>query len=126
MGTNNVDFSIFTNEYSERTNYITVPLTLNYHFGTKQNLFVNYGIGLGFLTNAKASYNDGNGFIDINNVANSTQFEINGGIGYKFKISPKFLMVFENSNLIGLTKTIEQRSGKNFYMSFNIGAVFKI
>ena len=37
MGTNNVDFSIFTNEYSERTNYITVPLTLNYHFGTKRN-----------------------------------------------------------------------------------------
>ena len=78
------------------------------------------------MTNAKASYNGGNGFIDINNVANSTQFEINGGIGYKFKISPKFLMVFENSNLIGLTKTTEQRSGKNFYMSFNIGAVFKI
>ncbi len=37
MGTKNIDFLIFTNEYSERTNYITVPLTTNYHFGTKQN-----------------------------------------------------------------------------------------
>jgi len=126
MGTNNVDFSIFTNEYSERTNYITVPLTLNYHFGIKRNWYVNYGISVGFLTNAEANYNDGNGCIDINNLANSTQFGMNGGIGYKFKISPKFLMVIENSNLIGLTDSTEQRSGKNFYMSFNIGAVFKI
>lgn len=126
MGTNNVDFSIFTDEYSERTNYITVPLTVNYHFGTKRNWYVNYGIDIGFLTNAKADYNDGNGFVDINNLANSTQFGINGGIGYKFKVSPKLLLVVENSNLIGLTETTEQKSGKNFYMSLNIGVVFKI
>lgn len=126
MGTNDVDFAIFSSEYSERTNYITVPLTVNYHFGTKRNWYVNYGIGVGFLTNAEANYNDGNGFVDINDLANSTQFGINGGIGYKFKISPNFLMVVENSNLIGLTDSTEQRSGKNFYMSFNIGAVIKI
>lgn len=126
MGTNNVNFSIFSNEYSERTNYITVPLTVNYHFGTKRNWYANYGIGIGFLTNAEANYNDGNGFVDINNLSNSTQFGINGGIGYKFKVSPKFIMVVENSNLIALTDSTEQRSGKNFYMSFNIGAVFKI
>ena len=126
MGTNDVDFAIFSSEYSERTNYITVPLTVNYHFGTKRNWYVNDGIGVGFLTNAEANYNDGNGFVDINDLANSTQFGINGGIGYKFKISPNFLMVVENSNLIGLTDSTEQRSGKNFYMSFNIGAVIKI
>ncbi len=126
MGTNNVDFSIFTNEYSERTNYVTVPLSVNYHFGTERNWYLNYGLAVGFLTNAEADYNNGNGFVDINNLANSTQFGINGGIGYKFKLSPKFLMVVENSNLIGLTESTEQRNGKNFYMSFNIGAVFKI
>lgn len=126
MGTNNVKLSIFTNEYSERTNYITVPLTVNYHFGTKRNWYVNYGIGIGFLINAEADYNDGNGFVEINDLANSTQFGINGGIGYKFKVSPKFLLVVENSYMIGLTDVTEQMSGKNFYMSFNIGAVFKI
>jgi hypothetical protein len=126
MGTNNVDFSIFTNEYSERTNYINVPITVNYHFGAKRNWYMNYGIGVGFLTYYEANYNDGNGFVDINNLANSTQFGINGGIGYKFKISPNFLIVVENSNLLGLTDTTKQRGGKNFYMSFNVGAVFKI
>lgn len=126
MGTNDVDFTIFINEYSERTKYITIPLTVNYHFGIKRNWFVNYGIGLGFLTDAEANYNDGNGFISINKFANSTQFGINGGIGYRFKISPKLLVVVENSNLIGLTDSTESQGGKNFYMSFNIGAVFKI
>lgn len=109
MGTNNIDVSIFTNEYSERANYITVPLTVNYHFGTERNWYVNYGIGIGFLTNAEADYNDGNGFIDINDLANSTQFGINGGIGYKFKITPKFLIVIENSNFLGLTDTTNQK-----------------
>lgn len=126
MGTNNIDVSIFTNEYSERTNYITVPLTVNYHFGNERNWYVNYGIGIGFLTNAEANYNDGNGYIDINDLANSNQFGINGGIGYKFKVTPKFLIAVENSNFLGLTDTTNQRTGKNFYISFNIGAVFKI
>lgn len=126
MGTNNIDISIFSNEYSERTNYITVPLTVNYHFGAERNWYVNYGIGVGFLTNAQANYNDGNGFIDINNLANSIQFGINGAIGYKFKLSPKILIVVENSNFLGLTDTTKQRTGKNFYLSFNIGLVFKI
>lgn len=76
MGTNEVDLAIFTTEYSERTKYITVPLTMNYHFGTKRNWHVNYGIGVGFLTKAEANYNDGNGSVSINTIANSTQFGI--------------------------------------------------
>ena len=126
MGTNQMDFLIFTNEYSERTNYLTIPLTINYHFGKNRNWYINYGAGIGILTNAKANYNDGNGYIDIDNLANSTQFGINGGIGYKFKIAPEFLVVIENSNFIGLTDSTEQKSGKNFYISFNLGAIFKI
>ena len=126
MGTNQMDFLIFTNEYSERTNYLTIPLTINYHFGKNRNWYINYGAGIGVLTNAKANYNDGNGYIDIDNLANSTQFGINGGIGYKFKIAPEFLVIVENSNFIGLTDSTEQKSGKNFYISFNLGAIFKI
>ena len=69
---------------------------------------------------------DGNGFVDLKGLANSMQFGINGGIGYKFEVSPKFTVVVENSNMIGLTDTTEQRDGNNFYMSLNLGVVFKI
>lgn len=126
MGTNNVDFLIFTDEYSERTNYLTVPLTVNYHFGTERNWYINYGVGLGILTSAEADYNDGNGFVDIKNLANPTQFGLHGGLGYKFEISPKFSLIIESLSSIGLTDSTEQRIGKNFYMSFNVGTVFKI
>lgn len=126
MGTNTVDFFIFANEYSERTNYLTIPLTINYHFGTRRNWYINYGVGIGFLTSAEANYNDGNGYVDLNDLANPTQFGINLGIGHKFNILPKFLVVIENSNFVGVTDTTEQKVGKNFYLSFNIGAIFKI
>lgn len=106
--------------------YITIPLTVNYHFGTRRNWYVNYRIAVGFLINAEANYNDGNRLVELNNLAKSTQFGINEGIRYKFKISPDFSIITKNSNLIGLTDTTEQKSGKNFYMSFNIDAVFKI
>ncbi|MCA0153576.1 outer membrane beta-barrel protein [Winogradskyella vincentii] len=126
MGTNSVDFFIFTDEYSERTTYLTIPLTVNYHFGTNRNWYINYGAGFGILTNAEANYNDGNGYVDINDFANPTQFGINCGIGYKFNIAPEFLVIVENSNFIGLADSTKQKSGKNFHMSFNVGAIFKI
>lgn len=126
MGTNEIEFSIFNNEYSERTSYLTVPLTVNFHFGTKRNIYLNYGLSIGFLTEAKANYNDGNGFVNINDLANPIQFGIQGAIGYEFKIFPEFIIFVENSNIMGLTDTTEQRSGKNFFMSFNIGAIFKL
>lgn len=126
MGASNVDFSIFSNEYSERTNYLTIPLTINYHFGANRNWYINYGAGIGILTNAQANYTDGNGYVDINDLANATQFGINGGVGYTFNVSKEFLVVIENSNFIGLTDATEQKRGKNFYISFNLGAVFKI
>ena len=50
IGTNNGDFLTFIEEYSERTNYITVPLMVNYyHFGAKRHWCVNYDISVAFL-----------------------------------------------------------------------------
>lgn len=126
MGTDKINSTIFNNEYSERTNYLTMPLTVNYHFGGSRNWYVNYGVSIGVLTNAEAEYYNGNGFVDIKDLANPVQFGINGGIGYKFEISPEFIIVIDNSNMLGLTKTTEEEKGNNFYMSFNLGVVFKI
>lgn len=126
MGTEKIDFAIFKSDYSERTNYITLPLVMNLHFGRKRKWYVNYGLSIGVLTNAKANYSDGNGYVDIKNIANPFQVGWNMGIGYKFEISPKFSIVIDNSNMMGLTKTTKEKKGNNFYVSFNIGAVFKL
>ena len=47
-----IDITIFQNDSSERTHYLTVPITINYHFGSNRNWYVNYGTSIGFLTNA--------------------------------------------------------------------------
>ncbi|WP_299714169.1 outer membrane beta-barrel protein [uncultured Tenacibaculum sp.] len=126
MGANNVDFPLIPDEYSERTNYITVPVGISYHFGSERNWYINYGFAISFLTNAEGDFNNGVGFVDINDIANSTQFGLGGGLGYKFEISPRFSLLIENYNLIGLTSSTEERQGKNFFISLNIGAVFKL
>ncbi|WGH75686.1 outer membrane beta-barrel protein [Tenacibaculum tangerinum] len=126
MGTEKIDFSILKDDYSEKTNYITLPVTINYHFGGKRNWYANNGIFMGILTSAEANYNDGNGFVDIKDTTNPIQIGISNGIGYKFKISPKFIVAIDNSNMVGLTKTNKERIGVNFYVSLNLGVVFKI
>jgi hypothetical protein len=126
MGAGKIDFAIFSDEYSEKTDYLTLPITINYHFGGNRNWYVNYGVSIGALTNAEADYYDGNSFINIKDLANPTQFGISSGIGYKFQITPKFSLIIDNSNIVGLTRTTEQKKGNNFYMSLNLGAVYKI
>lgn len=126
MGTEKIYFAIFKNNYSEKTNYITLPLTMNIHFGSTRKWYVNYGVSVGALISAKADYYDGNGYVDIKKDANSFQFGLNGGIGYKIEVSPKFSIAIDNSNMLGLTKTTKEKNGRNFYASFNLGAVFKI
>jgi hypothetical protein len=126
MGAGKVEFAIFNTEYSEKTSYITLPITINYHFGSNRNWYLNYGVSVGALTKAEADYYDGAGFVNIKDIANPIQFGINSGIGYKFEITPKFLVIIENSNMVGLTKTTEQKKGTNFYMSFNLGVVYSL
>ncbi|WGD33752.1 porin family protein [Olleya sp. YS] len=126
MGTEKVKFFIFSDDYKEKSNYLTIPLIVNYHFGANRNWYFNYGVSLGFLTKIEGNYDDGNGYVDIIDIGNPIQFGLNSGIGYKFEISPNLTIVIDNYNMIGLTDTTDQRNAKNFYMSFNLGAVFKI
>jgi len=126
MGAEKIDLVIISNDYSEKTNYITLPLTMNLHFGSTRKWYINYGVSVGALTSAKADYYDGNGYVNIKDVANSFQFGVNVGIGYKFEVSEKFSIAIDNSNMLGLTKTTKEKKGNNYYISFNVGGVFKL
>lgn len=126
MGTEKIYFAFFNSDYSETTNYITLPMTMNLHFGSTRKWYLNYGVSIGTLIGAKADYYDGSGYVDIKDIAYTFQVGINGGIGYKFEISPKFSIAIENANMWGLTKTTKEKKGNNFYMSFNVGGIFKL
>lgn len=125
MGSNEVNFLIFSDKYSEKLKYLTIPLTINWHFGSNKNWYLNYGFAGGFLLDAKAKSEDGIA-IDTKDVTNSFQFGINAGMGYKLALTENIGLVFDVSQFIGLTDTNKEKSRKNFYISFNIGGVFKL
>lgn len=126
MGVKAFKFDIFEYNYSEKTRYFTLPVMIQRHFGNRNQWHVNYGASVGFLTSAKSDYHDGNGFIDIKNIARPVQLGLNSGIGYRFAVSPTMAILIENANMIALTKTSDETSGNNIYISFNIGAIFKL
>jgi hypothetical protein len=49
MGSNEVNFLIFSDKYSEKLKYLSVPLVINWHFGSNKNWNLNYGVGGGCL-----------------------------------------------------------------------------
>jgi outer membrane protein W len=125
MGSNEVIFLIFSDKYSEKLKYLSVPLVINWHFGSNKNWNLNYGVGGGFLLDAKAKSGDGI-TIDTKDVSNSFQFGINAGIGYKLVLTENIGLVFDVSQFMGFTDTNKEKSRKNFYTSFNFGGVFKL
>ncbi|NMH26394.1 outer membrane beta-barrel protein [Flavobacterium solisilvae] len=125
MGSKEVKFLIFSDEYSEKLKYLTIPLAINWHFGSNKNWNLNYGVSGGFLLDAKAKSEDGI-TIDTKDISNSFQFGINAGIGYKLTLTENIGLVFDVSQFIGFTDTNKEKSRKNFYTSFNFGGVFKL
>lgn len=126
MGAKELDFFIFNDDYSERTNYLSLPVAVNFHFGRKRNWYINYGLSVGALLKAKVDYSDGNGEVTITDQANAFQFGLISGFGYKIPVSPNLSLQLDNSNFAGFTPTTQERKGSNFYMSFNIGIVFNV
>lgn len=129
MGVKNIssDYFIFLIEdYSEESKYLTIPVVASYHFGSTRKWHVNGGISGGYLLDIEADFKDGEGFVDIKEGANQTQFGVNAGVGYKFEITPRFSILVENSTFMAITDVHKERSGKNIYISFRVGAVFKL
>ena len=125
MGSKEVNFLIFSDKYSEKLKYLSIPLAINWHFGSNKNWNLNYGVSGGFLLDAKAKSEDGI-TIDTKDISNSFQFGINAGIGYKLALTENIGIVFDVSQFIGFTDTNKEKSRKNFYTSFNFGGVFNL
>ncbi|MBS1534880.1 MAG: PorT family protein [Bacteroidetes bacterium] len=110
---------------TEKLNYLTVPLLVNWHFGTMRNWNLNVGFSLGFLNSAKSSG------VDVKKYFNTTQYGLNYGIGYTFHIHEKFGLLVDFQGMSGLSNilkssstNINQPTTTNLYNSINVGGVF--
>ncbi|CAM3954206.1 porin family protein [Flavobacterium antarcticum] len=72
-------------------NYLTIPVTANWHFGSKRNWYLHFGPYVGFLLNAKESSLN----TEVTDYYSSTDFGLAVGIGVKIPVSDKLKIFIE-------------------------------
>jgi outer membrane protein W len=110
---NNVDF---------RFNYITIPVTANWHFGRTNNWYLDFGPYIGFLTSAKETDNN----LDVSSAVNNIDAGLALGIGLKIPISNHQKFFIEYDGQSGATNAYNDSYNKvqNLRESINIGIDF--
>ncbi len=115
---------------SFKSNYLTVPVMANWHFGSNRNWYLHFGAYLGSLLSA----NDTKFNTDAKPFFNSFDFGINYGIGYKFTISDKLKLALEYDEQDGITSASDKftfsngnkTNAKNSRGSFNVALIFPV
>lgn len=114
--------SKLTSSYEEKLNYLMIPANANWHFGSTRKWNLNFGPSFGFLMSAKG---DGE---DIKDLANTFQFGLAYGIGYKIEVNEKISILIDFQGMTGLSDVPKDSDFtiKNAYSAFNVGGVFKL
>lgn len=116
-----VDGEVYPTDYN--TDYITVPVMANWHFGSKRNWYLNFGPYAGFLISAKDTRFD----TDVKDALNSTDIGLAVGIGVKIPVSDKIKIFFELDTQSGFSDAFKDNYDSNVYTSrnaLNIGLNF--
>lgn len=105
-----------------RANYITLPVTANYHFGGTRRWYFNFGAYVGFLVHAE----DSEFGIDLKDGFTDTDFGLAYGIGHKFPVGKNVKLFIEYEGQAGLINVFEESSEtvRNGRSAFNAGLVF--
>ncbi|APD06337.1 hypothetical protein UJ101_00800 [Flavobacteriaceae bacterium UJ101] len=105
-----------------KVNYITVPITANYHFGGTRRWYFNFGGYIGVLASAE----DTEFGIDLKDSFKSTDFGLAFGIGHRFPIADNVNLFVEYEGQSGLVNIFEESSEtvRNGRSALNAGLVF--
>ncbi|WP_313805719.1 porin family protein [Flavobacterium sp.] len=132
--------TIFNSDYKEKLDYLTIPVNINWHFGSTRKWYLNFGTSVGILTSAKAdayqsSYDPTDyGFNmpqDLKDYVKPLQLSFSFGIGYKIQVNDKFSIMLDHYESVSLIEVNKREDGGdndivNVFGSFNVGAVFKL
>ncbi len=109
-----------------RLNYITIPVTANWHFGRMKNWYLNFGPYAGFLLNATETSSGAN----IKPGFNNTDFGIALGIGVKFPITDKLRLFIEDEGEAGVINILKGSPDgiliQNVRSGLNVGINFPL
>jgi opacity protein-like surface antigen len=84
-------------------NYLTVPVMAGWHFGNKRNWYLNFGLYMGVLLDAKETQFDS----DISEYFNKNDMGLALGIGVKIPVSNKLKVFFEFDGQGGFNDVFE-------------------
>lgn len=104
-------------------NYLTVPVMAGWHFGKTKNWYLNFGLYMGFLLNAKETQFD----TDLSEYFNKNDVGLALGIGVKVPVSKKLKVFFELDGQGGFTDVFKDNQFSvitNTRSSLNVGLNF--
>jgi outer membrane protein W len=105
------------------TDYITVPVMANWHFGRKRNWYLNFGPYVGFLISAKETRFD----TDLKNAFETTDIGAALGIGVKIPLNEKLKLFIDYQEQTGFSPVFKNDDSINAFTvrtSFNVGLNF--
>jgi hypothetical protein len=115
--------------YEDKLNYFSVPVNVNWHFGSTRKWNLNFGITSSYLTSAKIVENGIQKDFQKEAIK-SIQYGLSYGIGYKIEITKKFGVLIDAQFFSGLTDINNTLylpgSYKNAGGSYNVGAVIQL
>lgn len=117
------EYNIGAMAFEDKLNYLTIPLNVNWHFGSTRKWNLNFGFSPSFLLNAEV-----NGMEIPNGAIESFQLGFTYGIGYKIEVNKKFGILLDWQGFAGLTN-INKATNDNITNSggsFNVGGVIQL
>lgn len=103
------------------SDYLSIPLNANWHFGSTRKWNLNFGVTPSFLLKGEID-ND-----DVKDLMKSFQLGISYGIGYKLEVSESFSLLLDTQGFFGLSEVYDTEDALkrlNAGSSFNLGGVF--
>ena len=104
-------------------NYLTIPIMANWHFGSKRNWYLNFGVYTGMLLNASETTFE----TDLKEAFSSVDFGLTLGIGVKIPVSNKVKISLEYDDQSGLFDIFSDNTNvtaTNSRGAFNVGINF--
>ena len=106
-------------------NYLTIPVTGSWHFGSKRNWNLHFGPYAGLLLNANETTKETN----VTNTFNTFDFGLSLGIGVKIPLSQNLKLSIAYDEQAGLLDIFNENPGAsitNSRSSFNVGVNFML
>lgn len=115
--------------YTDKLDYISLPVHANWHFSRNRNWYLNFGPTFSYLISGNSETNEGIE-MDIKDAVSSFDVGLGVGIGHIFQINDQMQLFIDYQGYGGFLDVAEDNvlpySIRNSSSSFNVGLVLDL